>query len=214
MKIHTNVITLDQMHAAAAGLPGVVAHVTPRGSRTHARAFEIYMTGNGVTGGQWGHGGNAKAATWDEWGCVIGRLYVIDPAAVWGSPGNPIYFNADHFNWTTGNRFAVGYLTDRFEMVTLPDDTHARHKWELQGRCVTGAYYVHECKRCSAVTRRMAHGRTFAEIDDNYPAPRPAPAPSLSARVANLRRDIDELRDATDNVGPFALNAVPVPSFN
>lgn len=166
MKIHSDVITVDAIvESVIHGLRGVNADVQKYGSRSHRFAYNVSLTGNGANATQWQGAQNGdKAATWDEWGVVIGRLYLRDPLAVWGTVKAPIYASAEHFHWVTGARFSPS--EDYWgwgSYVLLPHDTHKRHSWEPQGTCVTGAYHVSECKKCSALTRRMAHGRSFKE---------------------------------------------------
>jgi hypothetical protein len=158
---------------------GVVARITQHRSRTHARAFEVQMEGNGSVASQYRtNTDGTKAATWDEWGVLIGRLYVLDPDAIWGGKANPIYQSAEHFHWETGNRFRPTRATLRSDQdgntyttqdVVLPADTHKRHKWEYSGDCVTGSYHIATCKGskgkpCSAIRRYMAYGHEFSSI--------------------------------------------------
>lgn len=168
MRLHTNGIqSQSAIHEATTGLFAVYASVSEHASRTHARAFEISLEGNGYrrnrgTSGDFG-------ATWDEWGVVIGRLYVADPLAVWGTPKHPIYASADSFHWATGNRFVATWAGEHgqpreYGVVRLPADTCKRHKWNVQGVCVTGTYRVTNCTRCSAITRSMMYGHSFDEI--------------------------------------------------
>lgn len=160
MKLHSNVITLQDINAATSGMPNVYAEVATKGSRSHSAAFEISLEGNGYRGnsGQYGARDMSQplSATWDEWGVFIGRLFVIDPDAVWGSVKNPVYRNAQHFHWVTGNRFAPSNVlreTDprilgTRDLINLPADTHKRHSWVWNA----GSAY---CKKCSAVQRHI-----------------------------------------------------------
>lgn len=157
MRIHSDILTASQIALAGVKLTGVTISATTRKSRSHRGAWDVYMTGNGITGGQWGNmPAGAKSATWDEWGAVLAYLFAIDPEMVCGSVGSPIYSGVDHFVWTTSARFD----TDG----TLPEDAHARHKWEFQGQSLGGGYYVHACKKCTAQTRRPASGYEWADF--------------------------------------------------
>lgn len=166
MRIHSDLINHRMIYRAAM-MDGVYPEVSVVGSRSHARAFEVKMTGNSFYPPNSGNRGASqsgdKAATWDEWGVLIGRLYLTDPEAVWGTVKSPIYADSEHFHWVTGNRF-VGIGDGPTGEIHLPHDTHKRHKWEPQGRCVTGTYFVSACKTCSAIQRWMANGYTFADI--------------------------------------------------
>ena len=96
MIIRSDTITRADIGNAAQSVPGVnfintnardgwfepIREFKPKG---YANGFEIFLTGSSpyaaahqdtVHGGQY-----EKAATWDEWGIVIDKLYAIDPSA-------------------------------------------------------------------------------------------------------------------------------------
>lgn len=162
MKVHTDTLTAADVYAATANLPGVYAEVTTHGSRDRARALSIKLEGNGRRGNSGSYGAmddGTFAATWDEWGVVIARLFALDPAARFGDKSNPVYDGAEHYHWTTGDRFRAG---------ELPADTHKAHRWEWDGNAAGGRYTVSHCKGskgkpCTAVTRRMLRG-SFADL--------------------------------------------------
>lgn len=140
MRIHTRLEARSVRIAAhAAGV--TFARMTEHGSRKSTRAFDVILEGHGRT--KWGNSGthgaaSYTAATWDEWGIFLGRVFDYDPAA------NATYYrDADDFHWQTGERFKT--LT--------PAQQHTRHTWNWNGDCVTGSYSVHECK-CGAIMRR------------------------------------------------------------
>lgn len=163
MRIHTNNPgAVDAAtRAAVAGLPGVaLVSLEPRGSRSRASALELALSGSGRMGGQWG-GGGYKSATWDEWGAVLGAAFAVDAEtcrtrgdiyAAGMTAGH--YESLEHFRWSTAGRYDEG----------MPDDAHAVHRWHFVGDAVTGAYFIHACKGCTAVRRQMARGRSFEEI--------------------------------------------------
>lgn len=133
-------------------LPGVDVDVAARGSRSHVRSLDVYLTGTSSRrpNNRGAHGGYDYAATWDEWGMFLARLYAADPAMVAGTVARPIYANAEHFRWATAGRFDT--LT--------PAQQHGGvgHRWEYDGwESVTGSYVVHTCARgkspCGAVRR-------------------------------------------------------------
>jgi hypothetical protein len=184
MRIHSNVLDWIQVDNAASGIaPNVNVSASKRGSRSHAAAFEVSMEGNGYRGNSGSYGAKDAsrplAATWDEWGVFLGRLYVIDPEMLVGNKANPIYASAEHFHWSTGNRFSVqdGYPAIRFTNdghqlsgINLPADTHKRHSWVTE-TVVTGSYHVQACKGskgkpCSAIRRFVAYGHDWSEISD------------------------------------------------
>jgi hypothetical protein len=148
MRIHTNA-TPEQIRAAINSVPTVYTErLTEHRSNTHARAFELNLSGSGRHGGQYGNR-DAKSATWDEWGVVMAGIFAADPTTrMGGSQRNPVYANADDFHWQTGGRFADG----------MPNTMHVQHKWEFQGWSATRSYSVATCKGgkghpCSAVKR-------------------------------------------------------------
>jgi hypothetical protein len=89
MKIHTDKLTLADLQEA---LPdGVYAHITPKGSRSRLHAFDVtlYVLGRDELhtrlGNSGGYGASGElAATWDEWGIWMDRLYDRDPSVVIG----------------------------------------------------------------------------------------------------------------------------------
>ncbi len=88
MRIHTSLTENDLRKA----LPkGVQAYITPHGSRKRDRAYEVtlYVIGKDslhrryANSGQYGNAEDV-AATWDEWGVWMDRLYRKDPDAIIG----------------------------------------------------------------------------------------------------------------------------------
>lgn len=152
MRVHSNVLTENDILTAALQTGVIVHRLEAHGSMSRARAFTFYLEGNGAYGGQWGHHAE-KSATWDEWGAVIGLLYTKDPQAHYGAGS---YESVEHFNWATGNRF-VG--------KKMPLDTHYRHKWQHEGLNVTGKYTVAHCMKCTALWRQLMPKRTFSELE-------------------------------------------------
>ena len=108
MRIHTDTLTREQLYAA---LPfDVHAYITPKGSRKRARAFEVTLFVlekddlHRRYGNSGGYGSSEDvAATWDEWGVWMARLYEIDPDALIGW-----YESYHHFlDMTTRHRDCV-----------------------------------------------------------------------------------------------------------
>lgn len=134
MRFHTSLTLADVQSVELP--PGVRwHHVREYGSRSRARAFEIVLEGNSCYGGQWGNR-DYKAATWDEWGVVLGRLFAMDPNARVAR----IYEGADHFHYATGERF------DR----DMPAQLCPRHKWGGWDRNQPNMSW---CTKCDAVRR-------------------------------------------------------------
>jgi hypothetical protein len=150
MRIHSDHLTRqDIADALTAAGPGVSADdIARKGSRSRRQAWDVYLFGTSSNRpNNRDHSADEYAATWDEWGIVLGYLFRVDPSAT--VPG--VYLNGDHFRWVTGGRFDT--LT--------PAEGHKRHRWTYSGDSVTGSYYVHACT-CGAVTRRL-HGANLAE---------------------------------------------------
>lgn len=140
MKIHSDILTSADIYRATADLTGVYAEAVTKGSRSRKNGVEFSLTGTShrrPNTGQRG-AGDDYAATWDEWGIVLGRLFEADPNMTC-----TYYTDRDDFNFKTGSRF-----------LTL---THAQqcknHKFEYQGTAATGAYHFAVCSKCEAIKR-------------------------------------------------------------
>lgn len=135
MRIHTS-LTLSEMYAARleSGAPFHFEVLTSHTSRTHARAFEVRLSGSGTLANSGHYGaGDFDAATWDEWGAFFGALYERDQAARCGGTRNrPWYADADDYHLQTVDRFRPRALPDG-RIVHLPEDTHKRHRWQADG---------------------------------------------------------------------------------
>lgn len=108
MKIHSDVITREDLFRV---LPtGVHAYVTNHGSRKRARAFDVtlYVFEKDELHRRFGNSGgygsaDDVAATWDEWGIWMERLYAIDHDALIGHYKS----HADFIEQTTRYRDGV-----------------------------------------------------------------------------------------------------------
>jgi hypothetical protein len=134
MRIHTNRFHALDIYAAANFTAGATVEcVREHGSRTRLRAFDFYITGDSPYRHAFGKDTiGAYAASWDQWGLMLGQLFSIDPAAHTGRYG---YRSSNDFHYKTGHRFVPGFLR--------PSDTHRRHKWnrsyDYQAICECGA---------------------------------------------------------------------------
>lgn len=142
MRIHSDSISELEVRKAAR-IAGVnFTSLSLHGSRRRDHAFNVILTGSSPRNQ---NGGPDKAATWDEWGVFLSRLFALDPAMF-----TPYYGSEDEFHWVTNGRFRGN--------VTGADFTHGHtHKWEFSGETLTGAYWVHECggrNGCGALMRR------------------------------------------------------------
>lgn len=141
MRLHASAdVTAQTIQAAttAAGMRGVHATATRHGSRTHAQAWEVSLTGTSSrrpNSGRGGADGDDYAATWDEWGMFLAALYAVDPTMRAGSGKHPAYVNAEDFHAITRGRFLS---------LTAPyQHGGGGHRWERVSDVAT-------CKTCEA----------------------------------------------------------------
>lgn len=133
MRIHLNLnreTANDAVSSAAHLAHAGVERFTVHGSRSHDLAVDVILSGDGVTGGQWGTA-PYKSATWDQWGIFLHHLFAVDPTAKAG----PYADGADFWHKTAG----------RFVTLTY-DRACPRHCWDYAG---DGAW---ECRKCNGVT--------------------------------------------------------------
>lgn len=136
MRIHTDHLTLSNLYSREMYEWGVYIHVTEHGSRSHVRAFEVSLEGNGYRKNTGTSGaGDEYGATWDEWGVFLARLFDLDKDMVCGSVKNPVYNGVDDFDRQTDYRFVLGQM---------PEDTHRRHNWKFE------RVGVFACTKCTA----------------------------------------------------------------
>lgn len=137
MRIHTDTLDLIDIRRACEGLPICTEIDSEHGSRKRKRAFEIQLSGSSTRLAQ---SGNWNAATWDEWGVFLGRLFALDPDMT-----SSYYVDADAFH---------KYTCDRFRDGTMPEDTHAQHKWvyDFANSNPWSGNRISYCNKCSAKT--------------------------------------------------------------
>ena len=158
MRIHTT-LTVDDLYRArrASGAPIHFEKLTEHRSTSHARAFEVRLSGTGGRNNTGLYGaGDYDGATWDEWGAFFGALYELDQTArCGGTAARPGYANGRDFHRQTGHRFTRRALDERKPCdcgvkyggkpadgaehfpgcsapvigTHLPADTHPRHRW-------------------------------------------------------------------------------------
>jgi hypothetical protein len=153
MRIHTDRLTKTDIYQAAAHAGGgdyrispVRVDVTQRGSRSAARAFDVYLFGTSTrrpnNRGAWRENDD-HAATWDEYGIFLAELFKRDP---WMTIPR-VYESAAHFHWAT---------SERFETLT-PEQQHGGngHKWVYAGGAgsADNSYSIHMCQGCDAEKR-------------------------------------------------------------
>jgi hypothetical protein len=147
MRIHSDFIEQIDLQKAAHVSNVGFTRLGLHGSRKRDHAFDVILTGSSPRNQNMG--GSDKAATWDEWGVFLGVLFGLDPKMV-----TPYYADAEHFDWSTGNRYRGGDLPASAQ--------HRSHKWEYAGDAITGSYGMHMCA-CGAI-RRYLHGETWAQF--------------------------------------------------
>ena len=84
MKVYSKVLTADDIWAASRGIDGVCiddSNVRSFRPRAGGNGYEFYLEGYAFHHLRRRNNRDGYAATWDEWGIVIARLYEIDPDA-------------------------------------------------------------------------------------------------------------------------------------
>jgi hypothetical protein len=115
VRIHTSVLSGVDLEIAARRANVFFTRSTKHGSRKRDYAYDVILSGNSPFNQ---NGGNAKAATWDQWGIFLAELYKRDPDMITNA-----YPDVDTFHYATAHRFH--YLTIEHQ--------HIRHKWENCG---------------------------------------------------------------------------------
>lgn len=139
MRIHSDKLSPVHIIMATDNLPGVYVTYSQHGSRSHERAFEVSLEGNGYrkNTGQYG-ASDEYGATWDEWGVFLARLFDIDANMVAGPVKRPVYASGYDYHAKTNDRFAD---------LKLPEDTHKRHNFQSFEPGAT------KCTKCSAIKK-------------------------------------------------------------
>lgn len=161
MRLHSDTITSDTVFDTVRRLreegriTGVYATTAMGGSRSRRHGLTLKVTADPRKGrrrftnsGYAGADTDDYAATWDEWGIILGALYDLDPNMT-----GDYYADREHYHWATGGRFEDGG----------PATTHDNHRWEYQGEAVT-TYSVHRCK-CGALKRWVSKPK-FPQVFD------------------------------------------------
>jgi hypothetical protein len=144
MRIHSRILTRNDLYDAARKAGVQLIKADRKGSRSHGTAWDVALSGTGKHGGMYGNL-DYPTATWDEWGAFLTELYTIDDQAMCGNAKRPTYGNAEHFHWATTNRYRDG----------LPADAHYQHKWEWSGTTIGGTFSTHRCRKCGAYGRTL-----------------------------------------------------------
>lgn len=135
MRFHSDILTASTVAKIVQGTSGpYINTATDHRSRSRKGAVELKLFGSSSRYPNFGRNDNYDmAATWDEWGVVIGKMFEIDPEMTCRN-----YDGAEDFHHQTGDRFRNG---------NLPlEDRHNQHRWTY----VNGDF---KCK-CGSITRR------------------------------------------------------------
>jgi hypothetical protein len=136
MKLYANEITEKEIMDAALHAGVSVEKLITKRARHYARSFDVVLSGSGAHRSQWREQ-DVQAATWDEWGIFLARLFEHEPGMRAAS-----YKDGAHFRWATD---------DRYDDLT-PADQHKLHAWQVE-RHERGVVLVQSCKRCPALRR-------------------------------------------------------------
>ena len=145
MRIHSNTLTYSDLAGATKGMYVSFTTCDQRGSRKRARAFEVKLSGSSSFRQ---HGGDEQAATWDEWGIFLGRLFALDPEMTTSA-----YATAEDFHYETADRF-------NYPGGLEAGDQHKRHKWNPNGdytaSCNCGAEQRWDRKYAAMAAKRAS----------------------------------------------------------
>jgi hypothetical protein len=135
MRIHTDTLNEQDVWQACRALGLYPERLSTHKSRKRKHGIELQISGSSPRMAQ---SGDWQAATWDEWGALLGRLFNLDPTMTC-----TYYVDAEFFHEQTDGRFKAG---------DVPEDTHAQHKWcyDFEKSQPWGGSAVHYCNKCSA----------------------------------------------------------------
>lgn len=122
MRIHSDTLTYGDISAAvrSAGAYARDGYYPTYGSRSRARAYGLRLGGNSSRRPNFYDGDGSYAATWDQWGIVLGVLYSLDPHLKCDA-----YADASDFSYKTAGRFD--------DVDGMPTDLSHDHHWRFVG---------------------------------------------------------------------------------
>jgi hypothetical protein len=121
MRIHSDVIGYGDICDAATKAGAELDTLSRYGSRKRANAFEIKLRGNSSRRPNFYTGDGSYAATWDQWGIVLGILFAQDPDMTIPTA----YDSAAQFSLRTDGRFD--------DVDDMPSDLSHDHYWRYVG---------------------------------------------------------------------------------
>lgn len=137
MRIHSDVLTGTDLFDAARVADMSFETYGEGGSRSRKKAFNVLCSGNSTRNAM---SNEFKAATWDQWGVLLGILFDKDPNMHTGKNG---YADRSDFHYKTDFRF-------QGDRSGIDVKSSHSHRWTF-----TGVARVNACKSddCSAVVR-------------------------------------------------------------
>lgn len=122
MKIHSDTLTESQLYTAKRGLP-VYLETVCVGSRSRNHGFLVRLSADrddlhrrAANSGQYGASSNTigeVAATWDDWGVWIARLFLLDPNAIIGPYKGRNHFYAETTNFVESSWYHRRYVEEK-----------------------------------------------------------------------------------------------------
>ena len=100
MRIHSNVLTYQDVYDAARHAKAHLDTASQHGSRSRSHAFEVKLRGLSRRRPNFYNGDGQYAATWDQWGVFFGLLFEADPDMLIDGKED-----LDAFGYRTGWRF-------------------------------------------------------------------------------------------------------------
>lgn len=100
MKIHSDTLTINDLHRATSPGSFWICDYQRESSRSRAEGWKVYLTGSSPYA-QNSHGKRSgNAATYDEWGVFLARLYALDTRMIAGP-----YKGVEDFNRQTEGKY-------------------------------------------------------------------------------------------------------------
>jgi hypothetical protein len=122
MRIHLSALSHVDVNAALALSQTYAEKWEWHGSRRRPHALEITLRGNSKRRPNYGTGprtDDGYAATWDQWGVFLAKLFEVDPTITCD-----YYADADEFHTRTAGRFE--------DLSVIPPLDHD-HAWKFVG---------------------------------------------------------------------------------
>lgn len=119
MRIHSDIITTDDIAKAAVKADMYLETFGKGGSRSRKNAFTVLASGNSTRNAM---SNEFKAATWDQWGVFLGILFDIDPDM---HTGKNSYADKYDFDFKTCDRFINETARNKIDVKS----SHG-HRWD------------------------------------------------------------------------------------